>query len=325
MTTPGSPGRRSVSVVVRAFNEGRHIGRLLEGLAAQTTTPDEVIVVDSGSTDDTVAIAESAGARIVHIAKSEFSFGRSLNRGCAAATGDVLLIVSAHVYPVYDTYLEHMLVPFDHVETAIAYGRQVGDDRTKFSEARILRQWFPGESVLDQGHPFSNNASAAVRRDVWRELRYDETLTGLEDLEFAQRAIQLEHRVAYVADAPVVHVHEESWSAIKNRYRREAVAYTRIIDNAGMGFWKSVGLAIANVVGDYAEAVRARRLWGNLLGIPRFRFAQFAGAWQGFRTQGEVSEALLHRFYYPPDSKVRVEVPSPGQPIPYTSHYGERQ
>ena len=72
----------------------------------------------------------------MNIAKSEFSFGRALNRGCAAASGDILLFASAHVYPVYDPYVEHLVSAFDRGGVAIAYGRQVGDERTKFSESR---------------------------------------------------------------------------------------------------------------------------------------------------------------------------------------------
>lgn len=103
--------RRTVSAVIRAYNEAQHIGRLLEGLEQQTVKPDEVVLVDSGSTDDTVAIAEVAGCKVVHIPKSEFSFGRALNMGCAAASGDILLFASAHVYPVYDTHVDTSPAP----------------------------------------------------------------------------------------------------------------------------------------------------------------------------------------------------------------------
>jgi glycosyltransferase involved in cell wall biosynthesis len=130
--------RRRVSAVIRAYNEGKHIGRLLEGFEQQTVKPDEIILVDSGSTDDTVEIARAAGCRIVHIDKREFSFGRALNRGCAAAAGDVLLFASAHVYPLYNTHVEHLVGAFDRDGVAIAYGRQVGDERTKFSESRVM-------------------------------------------------------------------------------------------------------------------------------------------------------------------------------------------
>ena len=55
----------SASIVIRAYNEEAHIGRLMEGLRVQRVQPLEVILVDSGSTDSTVTIAQHYGARIV--------------------------------------------------------------------------------------------------------------------------------------------------------------------------------------------------------------------------------------------------------------------
>ncbi|HUR52133.1 MAG TPA: glycosyltransferase family A protein [Mycobacteriales bacterium] len=309
-------------MVIRALNEERHIGRLLAGLSHQTVKPDEIILVDSGSTDATVDIAERYGCRIVRIPKEQFSFGRALNWGCEAATGEVLFMLSAHVYPVFDTYIEHMLKPFDRAETAVAYGRQVGDGRTKYSESRVMLKWFPEESIWDQGHPFSNNANAAVRREVWAELRYDEELTGLEDLEFADRAIGKGFTVAYVAEAPVVHVHEEPWDRIRNRYRREAIAYKRIMGEKRLSALEATRLAVANIGTDYWHALRDRQLSANLIGIPMFRVAQFLGAFEGFKSEPALTEELRRRFYYPLDLARPASPEEPGQRIDYTGHEG---
>jgi len=307
----------TTSVVIRALNEERYIGRLLAGLAHQTVQPDEIILVDSGSTDATVDIAEHYGVKIVRIPKDQFSFGRSLNWGCEAATGDVLFLLSAHVYPVYDTYIEHMLKPLENESTAVAYGRQVGDRRTKYSESRIMLKWFPEESLWDQGHPFSNNANAAVRRSVWAELRYDEELTGLEDLEFAGRAIGKGQAISYVAEAPVVHVHEETWNRIRNRYRREAIAYSRIVGEERMTVLDAARLAAANVATDYWHAIRDRAIGSNFASIPAFRAAQFFGAWEGFRSEAAISDELRKRFYYPTDLSRSATLEEPGKRIPY--------
>lgn len=306
----------TVSAVIRAYNEGEHIGRLLVGLERQTVKVDEIVVVDSGSSDDTVAIAAAHGARIVTISKEEFTFGRSLNYGCEAAKGDLLLIVSAHVYPVYDTYVEHMIAPVASGGAAIAYGRQVGDHRTKYSESRVMMRWFPEESIKDQGHPFSNNANAIVRKDVWSQLRYNERLTGLEDLDLAKRALELGMRIDYVAEAPVVHVHEESWSTIRNRYRREAIAYKQIMDTEQFSSGEAVALAGFNIASDYWHALRCGEIWANVLEIPKFRIAQFLGAAEGFRTDPSLSQSLRRRFYYP-DVRRRAAKNVPGRPIDY--------
>lgn len=307
-----------MSAVIRAYNEGKHIGRLLKGFEQQTVKLDEIVLVDSGSTDDTVAIAAAAGCTIVHIAKSEFSFGRALNKGCAAASGDILLFASAHVYPVYNTHVEHIVSAFNRDGVAIAYGRQVGDERTKFSESRVMLKWFPNQNIWDQGHPFSNNANAAVLKSAWQESPYDETLTGLEDLDFAKKALDKGHKIAYVADSPVVHVHEETWSIIRNRYRREAMAYARIVEGSKMSLPSAVGLALSNIAGDYEEAVKARCVRSNAVSIPLFRFAQFIGAWQGFRAPDLVSSRLRDRFYYPVHAQSDDLPLAPGRKIVYS-------
>ncbi len=300
----------TVSIVVRSFNEERMLGRLLEGVAAQTRKPDQVVLVDSGSTDRTVEIARRHGVEIHTIDPAEFSFGRSLNRGIAAATGDVVVFASAHVYPVYDTWLEHLTRPFDHPEVALAYGRQVGGPSTPYSESQILATWFPAESSVRQDHPFANNANAAIRRAEWADVPYDEDLTGLEDLDWASKALDRGRRIAYVAEAPVVHLHDERFAQTRNRYRREAIAHRRIFKDPSMSRLEAARLFLANTATDYVHATRDGKLLGNLASIPRFRLAQFLGTWEGFSQRGEVPPELRRRFYYP--RSIRAAAPSRG-------------
>jgi rhamnosyltransferase len=315
----------TISAVIRAYNEEAHLGRLLHGLASQTLAPDELILVDSGSTDGTVDVAEAAGCKIVTIAKDEFTFGRALNRGCEAATSDALLIVSAHVYPLYDDYLEHLAMPLRHTDIALAYGRQVGDHRTKYAESRVMSKWFPKNSVLRQRHPFSSNANALVRRDVWEKLRYREELTGLEDLDFAKRAIESGDSIAYVAEAPVVHVHEESWERIQNRYRREAIAYKDIYPEADMTRRRATGLALGNVTSDWWHAIREHRLAESYADIVRFRLAQFRGAYLGLSSELAPETELLRRFYYPPEWVARPAELRVGNEIEYPAWLRESE
>ena len=310
---------RRVSVIVRCYNEERHIGRLLSGLVRQTRRPDQIVMVDSGSTDATLAIARRFPVEIHTIEPEQFSFGKSLNVGCRAAKGDIMVFASAHVHPVYDTWLAELTAPFADPEVALAYGRQEGDERTKYSEQRVMARWFPAESVARQDHPFANNANAAVRRSVWETQPYDEDLTGLEDLDWAKKALEAGHAISYVATAPVVHAHEESWSSLVNRYRREAIAHKRIYQEHGMSALEALRLGIANIASDYFHAARDGVLFQNLGSIPAFRAAQFYGTYRGFRQRGEGSAVLRRRFYYPHGWRrpVTNEVPPNARPIRY--------
>jgi cellulose synthase/poly-beta-1,6-N-acetylglucosamine synthase-like glycosyltransferase len=99
--------------------------------------------------------------RILSIRPEQFSFGRSLNLGCSAASGEFIVIASAHVYPVYKDWLEQLLAPFVDPDVALVYGRQRGNEQTKYSEQQIFVRWFPAQSCPRQEHPFCNNANAA--------------------------------------------------------------------------------------------------------------------------------------------------------------------
>ena len=96
-----------------------------------------------------------------------------------------------------------------------------------------------------------------------------------------------------------MHVHEETWAKIRNRYRREAIAHKQIYDEQRMGRAEAIGLAVANIGGDAAFAPKHRALLRNVGSIVGFRTAQFIGTYQGFAQRGPVQSELKRRFYYP--------------------------
>ncbi|MEO6509060.1 MAG: glycosyltransferase family 2 protein [Patescibacteria group bacterium] len=77
-----------VSVVIIAYNEEKYIGHCLESIKNQVEAPDEVIVVDNNSKDNTVKIAEQYGVRIVHEKQQGMTPAR--NAGFNAATGEII-------------------------------------------------------------------------------------------------------------------------------------------------------------------------------------------------------------------------------------------
>jgi glycosyltransferase involved in cell wall biosynthesis len=288
-----------VSIVVRAYNEEEHFEKLLLGIRAQRRKADEVILVDSGSTDSTVEIGRRYGCRVVPIDKHEFTFGRALNRGCEAAIGDVCVFVSAHVYPLFDDWLEKLVAPFEDERVVLTYGRQRGGDVNKFSEGQIFARWFPPHSAFPQKSYFCNNANAAIRRATWESLPYDETLTGLEDLAWAKAAQARGGLLAYMAEAEIVHLHDETWDQVQNRYRREAIAMRDIDEHAKFSRLDLGWLLLQHVISDGLLALQQGVLRRELGSILKFRYNQLLGTWRGFNGPPDVSAELRARFYYP--------------------------
>lgn len=292
-------GKPRCSVVVRAFNEARHIGKLMYGISQQTLPDVEVILVDSGSTDNTVQIAREGGARVVHIRPGEFTFGRSLNLGIDAARANLIAIASAHVYPVYPDWLERLLAPFDDPQVGLTYGKQRGAPTSQFSEHQIFARWFPDVSQPRQPHPFCNNANAAIRRALWQQQPYDETLSGLEDLAWARWLMAQGYALSYVAEAEIVHVHNEQPRQVYNRYRREAMTFKRLFPDEHFGVRDLVGLTLSNIITDLMQAARQgvlSRVWRSVFW---FRWMQFYGTYQGYRQSGPLTWQLRQTFYYP--------------------------
>jgi rhamnosyltransferase len=305
------------SIVIRAYNEEKHIGRLLEGIRQQTIKDVEIILVDSGSTDGTVSVAESFGARIARIPSAEFTFGRSLNLGIQAAMRELIVIASAHVYPVYPDWLESLLRPFEDENVALTYGKQRGPETAQFSEQQIYHQWYPDVSKPRQATAFCNNANAAIRKSLWGQNSYDETLTGLEDLAWGKWAKEQGYDIAYVAEAEIIHVHNETPDGVFNRYRREGMAFKKIYPEAHFSYYDLVRLTTMNILSDLWHAAREGVLWKNISSISQFRYMQFHGTRLGYRESGLLTPQLRETFYYARERKVNEGAQRDIEPIRY--------
>jgi rhamnosyltransferase len=305
------------SIIIRAYNEEKHIGRLLEGIQHQTMKDVEIILVDSGSTDSTVEIAESHGAQVVRILPAEFTFGRSLNYGIREASFDYIVIASAHVYPVYPDWLAALLHPLLDGQVALAYGKQRAPSTAKFSEKQIFQQWYPELGKLHQETAFCNNANAAIRRSLWEKHPYDETLTGLEDLAWAKWAQEQGYEISYVAEAEVTHTHQETPHGVFNRYRREAMAFKRIYPESHFSVYDFVRLASTNITSDIWQAWREKVLWRSLFSILWFRLMQFHGTRLGHRETSLITPQLRETFYYARGRKSHAESRREIEPIHY--------
>jgi len=205
--------RTTIGVVIRTLNESKLIGACFQALKRQRGPFDlSVLVVDSGSTDSTVEIAQSHGARIVELPPGDFDYSKALNVGIEEVSGALVVSLSAHAIPVGDRWLERMIMPFDDSQVAGVSSRQVPWPDAPWQEVHRLRSLFGDipcvysqENV--EGILFSN-AAAAIRRSVWHDERF--TLPAVEDLDWARRVIAAGWTIVYQADAAVYHSHHET-------------------------------------------------------------------------------------------------------------------
>lgn len=171
------------SAIVRTFNSTGTLAAAIASLRAQDV-PVEVVVVDSGSTDATVATALELADVVVEVPRAQFSYGGALNAGAAAASAPVHVALSSHcVLPRADW----VRVLVGHVEAGAS--AVVGLPRDGDRQPLAAPFSADHEYVLAHQHwGFSNHASG-WSAEVWRRHRFDEVLTATEDKEWTWRAL----------------------------------------------------------------------------------------------------------------------------------------
>lgn len=290
-----------ISIVFRALNEERWFDDALHACKRQRLDglTSEIILVDSGSTDDTLAIADRHDVKIVHIPKSEFTFGRSLNWGCDAAEGRYLVFISAHCIPSHDRWLQNLVQPLIDGVAEYTYGRQLGHKTSKYSETRLFAKYFPDFDKLPQDGFFCNNANSAIRRDVWARYRFDEECTGLEDMVLAREIVRNGGHIGYTASAPVIHIHDETLAQTKNRYYREALTLRDIMPEVQLNRLDAVRYFAAGTFHDLVSAANDGVFLKKFSEIVGFRFMQYLGAYKGHNEHRKLSRAQKEAYFYP--------------------------
>ena len=175
----------ALTVVVRARDEIEGIRRALESVRAQTV-PAELLVVDSGSTDGTLEVAHELADRVLEIEPTDFSFGRALNVGAAAATAPLHAALSAHCHLPGPRWVERVTENFLDSRVGFVSGRRYGPRGEELAApVQVDGDWLARHPTF----AMSNHASA-WRGELWREQPFDEVATASEDVVFAHDAVR---------------------------------------------------------------------------------------------------------------------------------------
>ena len=217
-----------ISVIIPTLNAAEYIDKLLTRLEAQTVPPDEIIVIDSGSDDDTLELAEHY-ASVRTMTTINFNHGTTRDRAAKEAVGDVLIFMTQDAVP-YDRKLIENLVGelYPSKKIAAVYARQL-PRKDATPQERLVRMFnYPVRSYVHDADSagglkkyFLSNVCAAYRRDVYDALGgFEHGVRTNEDMLFAARAVKAGYGIAYASDAKVIHSHNLS---LREQFARNRV------------------------------------------------------------------------------------------------------
>ncbi|MGZ8868492.1 MAG: glycosyltransferase family 2 protein, partial [Thermoanaerobaculia bacterium] len=141
--------RLIVSAIVVTWNSAAHLQRCLDGIAAQTTRC-EVIVVDNASSDESVAIAAPYATKVIRNA-ANLGFAAAVNQGIAGSTGRFVQLVNPDCFLAPD-YCERLMRAFDSDRVGMATGKLLLADAPAMIDSKGIRMTRSGRHLdIDQG------------------------------------------------------------------------------------------------------------------------------------------------------------------------------
>jgi rhamnosyltransferase len=217
----------TVTVAIPVRNGGALLERVLDVLDRQTIQH-ELLVCDSGSTDDSVTAARAHGARVVVIATADFSHGGTRNLLMREATGEHVALLTQDAEPADERWLERLLGGFELADdVALVYGPYRPRPGAAFPVRVELERWFASLSPDDDPsierlalqerflpaiellgrRGFFSDANACVARAAWERVPFRE-VPYAEDRVLAIDMLRAGYAKVFVPEAAVLHSHD---------------------------------------------------------------------------------------------------------------------
>ncbi|NQU32154.1 MAG: glycosyltransferase family 2 protein [Bacteroidetes bacterium] len=206
-----------ISVIIPTYNASMTINNLLNMISQQSVQAQEIIIIDSSSTDDTRKICRVYGAQIIVIKKEEFNHGKTRTIAAKHATGDILIYFTQDSLPLNYNTLGNIIDKFKNPKVAAAYGKQISHKNTNIFGKHLRYFNYGSESYVRKLEDkyehgiktaFISNSFAAYRKTCLHQIGYfkDNLIFG-EDNYAGARLLMENYCIAYASDAVVIHSH----------------------------------------------------------------------------------------------------------------------
>lgn len=205
----------TVSVVIRTFNSGKTLLRCLESLGLQDLKFLEIVVIDSGSTDETCEIARGFGCNVIFypIEEVPFNYSKSLNMAIARTRGDHVLIISSHVWLVNRKGVRLMLAKLTgdvKVKAVSLYRSKEPESSGVVDPVGVLidRSNFKGEGMY--------NYCSMIRKSDWSMRPFREDIPTCEDQEWIWYWLRTGNWSSYLFEYPLAGYNNPNYNLAKD-------------------------------------------------------------------------------------------------------------
>lgn len=243
------------SIVIPTKNGGALFQKVLDALTQQTLWDrTELIIVDSGSQDDTVDMARQVGAKVVEILPHEFNHGATRDFGISLARSEYVILMVQDAVPFNSNLLQVLLHSLKEAAVAGVYARQIPQPDADVLTKRNLNGWLTGRTQREvrfisyegwyealppmEKYFFCNfdNVCSAIKKSVWQQEHFGKVNFG-EDIDWAERVLKRGYQIVYEPQAAVIHSHDRPMSY---EYKRTYVGHRKLYALFGLHLVPSI-------------------------------------------------------------------------------------
>lgn len=227
-----------VSAIIPVYNDAKHLQLCLGSLRASSRIPDQIIVVDDSSTDDSSRCAREFGAHVLVLTGGPRGPAWARNRGAEIAEGDILVFLDADVRVHADTValLERYLTQEPEIAAVFGSYDLLPTGRSRVSRFKNLMHHYVHQHARREAFTFWAGCGA-IRRSIFEQLRgFDEHYAhpSIEDIELGARLCDAGLRVWLCPDVQVTHMKEWTFlGLLRADIRDRAVPWSRLLVKRG--------------------------------------------------------------------------------------------
>ena len=260
----------TADIVIPVYRPGAELGELLSRLADQTILAGKIILMNTEEAHFPAELPERyENVEVHHVTKQEFDHGGTRDQGIRLSEADVVICLTQDAMPADEHLVEELLKPFADPSVWAAYGRQLPKENCREVEKYTRSFNYPDESrikgkedlpVLGIKTFFCSNVCAAWRREKYKELGgFVKRTIFNEDMIYAGTIIKAGGRIAYCADAQVVHSH--NYSALQQFHRNFDLAVSQTMHPEIFGGIRSESEGIRLVKRSLSYCMKIRKPW----------------------------------------------------------------
>lgn len=214
-----------IDVIIPVYEPTEKLKKLLRALVMQTVRPVQIMLVHTEDGQDISYAKELCGeipVKGIKVRKADFDHGGTRDMAIRKVQSEIVLLMTQDAIPADRKLLEHLGQALHADDTvAVAYARQKAGKESDYIEQYTRQFNYPAESQIKSGDDlgrlgiktyFCSNVCAAYKRDTYLQIGgFEKKIIFNEDMVFAAKAIEQGYKIAYVAEALVIHAHNYAY------------------------------------------------------------------------------------------------------------------